>query len=121
MEHAFFRVAEYALVAGSGGAGENRGGLGVRRVYEVLADDVEYQSYSDRFTIAPEGLFGGADGGAAFVSVLRGNQEISLGSKTNFRLAKGDRVVMSTGGGAGYGDIARRTRAPAAQDRAGGA
>ena len=121
MEHAFFRVAEYALVAGSGGAGENRGGLGVRRVYEVLADDVEYQSYSDRFTIAPEGLFGGADGGAAFVSVLRGNQEISLGSKTSFRLAKGDRVVMSTGGGAGYGDIARRAPERAAQDRVDGA
>ena len=50
-----FRVAEYALVAGSGGKGEWRGGLGIRRVYEVLADDVEYQSYSDRFTIPPEG------------------------------------------------------------------
>ena len=105
----------------SGGAGENRGGLGVRRVYEVLADDVEYQSYSDRFTIAPEGLFGGDDGGAAFVSVLRGNQEIALGSKTSFRLAKGDRVVMSTGGGAGYGNIARRPPDRVAQDRAGGA
>ena len=56
MEHPFFRVSEYALVAGSGGGGEHRGGLGVRRVYEVLADDVEYQSYSDRFTIPPEGL-----------------------------------------------------------------
>ena len=121
MEHAFFRVAEYALVAGSGGAGENRGGRGVRRVYEVLADDVEYQSYSDRFTIQPEGLFGGADGGAAFVSVLRGNQEISLGSKTSFRLARGDRVVMSTGGGAGYGDVARRAPERLAQDRVDGA
>ena len=27
-----------------------------------------------------------------------------LDSKTSFRLAKGDRVVMSTGGGAGYGE-----------------
>ena len=59
MEHGFFRVVEYALVQGSGGGGEYRGGLGMRRVYEVLADGVEYQSYSDRFTIPPEGLFGG--------------------------------------------------------------
>ena len=33
-----------------------------------------------------------------------------LDSKTSFRLAKGDRVVMSTGGGAGYGDSSRRAR-----------
>ena len=117
MEHEFFRVAEYALVAGSGGKGEWRGGLGIRRVYEVLADDVEYQSYSDRFTIPPEGLFGGDDGGAAFACVLRGNEKIDLGSKTSFRLAKGDRLVMSTGGGAGYGDVSRRSPERAAQDR----
>ena len=121
MEHAFFRVSEYALVAGSGGAGEWRGGLGIRRVYEVLADDVEYQSYSDRFTIPPEGLFGGDDGGAAFACVLRGNEKIDLGSKTSFWLAKGDRLVMSTGGGAGYGELARRSPERVAQDREGGA
>ena len=110
MEHDFFRVTEYALVDGSGGGGAHRGGLGMRRVYEVLADDVEYQSYSDRFTIPPEGLFGGEDGGAAFTCVLRGNEKIMLDSKTSFRLAKGDRLVMSTGGGAGYGDASRRSQ-----------
>ena len=117
MEHRFFRVVEYALVPGSGGSGEQRGGLGIRRVYEVLADDVEYQSYSDRFTIPPEGLFGGEDGGAASVCVLRGNERIALGSKTSFRLAKGDLVVMSTGGGAGYGEAGRRSPEGAARDR----
>ena len=101
MEHDFFRVVEYALVRGSGGKGEYCGGLGMRRVYEVLADGVEYQSYSDRFTIPPQGLFGGEDGGAAFTCVLRGNEKIMLGSKTSFQLAKGDRLVMSTGGGRG--------------------
>ncbi len=116
MEHAFFRVVEYGLVAGSGGAGEWRGGLGIRRVYEVLADDVEYQSYSDRFTMPPEGLFGGEDGGAASVCVLRGNEKIALGSKTSFRLKKGDLLVMSTGGGAGYGDPNRRAAERRAQD-----
>ena len=121
MEHAFFRVAEYALVAGSGGGGTWRGGLGIRRVYEVLADDVEYQSYSDRFAIPPEGLFGGEDGGAAFTCVLRGNEKIMLGSKTSFRLAKGDLLVMSTGGGAGYGEPGRRSPERVAQDRVDGA
>ena len=116
MEHAFFRVVEYALAEGSGGGGEYRGGLGIRRVYEVLVDDVEYQSYSDRFTIPPEGLFGGDDGGAAFACVLRGNEKIVLGSKTSFRLTKGDRLVMSTGGGAGYGGPDRRPPERVARD-----
>ena len=117
MEHGFFRVVEYALVRDSGGNGEYRGGLGMRRVYEVLEDGVEYQSYSDRFTIPPEGLFGGEDGGAAFTCVLRGNEKIMLGSKTSFRLAKGDRLVMSTGGGAGYGDPSGRSAERLGSDR----
>ena len=70
--------------------------------------------------LPPEGLFGGDDGGAAFACVLRGNEKIVLGSKTSFRLAKGDRLVMSTGGGAGYGEFARRSPERVAQDRAGG-
>ena len=121
MEHDFFRMVEYALVSDSGGQGEHRGGLGMRRVYEVLADDVEYQSYSDRFAIPPEGLFGGEEGGAAFTCVLRGNEKIMLGSKTSFRLAKGDRLVMSTGGGAGYGRPERRSPARVASDHESGA
>ena len=43
-----------------------------------------------------------------------------LGSKTSFRLAEGDRLVMSTGGGAGYGDAARRPPDRVAQDRENG-
>ena len=121
MEHEYFRVTEYALVPGSGGSGEHRGGLGMRRVYEVLADDVEYQSYSDRFAIPPEGLFGGEEGGAAFTCVLRGNEKIMLDSKTSFRLVKGDRLVMSTGGGAGYGEPGRRAPERVERDRAAGA
>ena len=93
----------------------------MRRVYEVLADGVEYQSYSDRFTIPPEGLFGGEDGGAAFTCVLRGNEKIMLGSKTSFQLAKGDRLVMSTGGGAGYGDPSSRSPERLVSDADGGA
>ena len=93
----------------------------MRRVYEVLADDVEYQSYSDRFTLPPDGLFGGENGGAAFTCVLRGNEKIMLDSKTSFQLAKGDRLVMSTGGGAGYGVPSRRSSERLVSDRENGA
>ena len=53
--------------------------------------------------------------------MLRGNEKFALGSKTSFRLMKGDRVVMSTGGGAGYGEPGRRPPERIAQDREGGA
>ena len=44
-----------------------------------------------------------------------------LDSKTSFRLVKGDRLVMSTGGGAGYGEPGRRAPERVARDRAAGA
>ena len=103
MEHDYFRVMEYSTVPGSGGAGKYRGGWGLRRIYEVLEDNVTFATYSDRFRIAPSGLFGGEPGECASTFVIRGNETIELGSKLSFALKKGDRLVMTTGGGAGYG------------------
>ncbi len=110
MEHDYFRVEEYSLIPDTGGAGQHRGGLGFRRVYRVLADDVSFASYSDRFAIAPEGLFGGEVGAKANTMVIRDGEEIQLGSKVTFALRKGDLLVTETGGGAGYGDPAKRSK-----------
>ncbi len=117
MEHDYFRVVEYSTVPGSGGAGMYRGGWGLRRVYEVLDDNVTFATYSDRFRIAPAGLFGGEPGERASTYVIRGNETIELGSKLSFALEKGDRLVMTTGGGAGYGDAANRRAELKALDR----
>jgi len=111
MSYPFFRVLDYSLIAGSGGDGTHRGGLGFQRVYEITADDVTFAAYGDRFTIAPEGLFGGAPGGKAAAWVERDGQRIDLASKVHMPLLKGDRLVVQTGGGAGYGDPSARTRA----------
>ena len=108
MEYDYFRVEEYSLIPDSGGAGRYRGGLGFQRRYHILADDVTFATYSDRFHLAPEGLFGGADGVCASTQVLRGEQVIKLPSKTSFPLQKGDILVARTGGGAGYGKPAER-------------
>jgi N-methylhydantoinase B len=116
MEYDFFRVAEYALVADSGGAGKRRGGLGIRRVYDILKDDVSFATYGDRFRIAPEGLFGGAEGLRARSWIERDGQVIELPSKCSFALKKGDRLVLETGGGAGYGVPAERATADLERD-----
>ena len=108
---------DYSLRPGSGGAGEFRGGLGFQRIYEILRDDVTLATYGDRFKLQPQGLFGGESGMCAEALVIRGEEQIALRSKQSFKLRKGDRLVMRTGGGAGYGDPAHRDPARVHIDR----
>ncbi len=110
LDYDFFRVLEYSVRADSGGPGRYRGGLGFCRRYLITEDDVSFATYGDRFVFAPQGLFGGAPGERAASYVLRGGKRIPIGSKQSFALAKGDELVMLTGGGAGYGDPAERPR-----------
>jgi N-methylhydantoinase B len=102
-DYPFMRVEEYALRRGSAGAGKHRGGLGARRVYRILDEDVTFNSYSDRFKVAPWGLFGGEVGAKSRFTVERDGEEISLPSKGNTPLRRGDRLVIETAGGGGYG------------------
>ncbi len=115
LAYPFFRVRDYSLVPDSGGAGRHRGGLGFQRIYEILADDVAFATYADRFVIAPEGLFGAGAGRRAETFVIRDGERITLRSKQSFALRRGDRLVMRTGGGAGYGPPGER--APEALER----
>lgn len=75
MDFDFFRVREHSLIPDSGGGGEFRGGLGIRRRYEILADEVQYAQYGDRFRFRPDGLFGGEPGAAASCSIERDGRD----------------------------------------------
>lgn len=116
MAYPFFRVRDYSLVAGSGGEGRHRGGLGFQRIYEITAEDVTFAAYGDRFDIAPEGLFGGAPGGKAEVWIERRGEKVELPSKTSMPLLRGDLLVVRTGGGAGYGPAGDRSARHTARD-----
>jgi N-methylhydantoinase B len=105
MSYEFFRVVDYSLVPDSGGKGKWRGGMGLQRVYEILSDDVAFATYGDRFKLAPQGLFGGGPGRCAETIVERDGVEIALDSKQSFTLRKGDRLILRTGGGGGYGSV----------------
>ncbi len=120
MEYDFFRVESYGLRPDSGGEGRYRGGLGFVRKYLVTSDDVDFATYADRFRIAPEGLFGGAPGATGRSYVERDGRVIELASKQSFKLERGDLLVMLTGGGAGYGEPARRDPERRASDLADG-
>ncbi|TWT03199.1 hydantoinase B/oxoprolinase family protein [Reyranella sp. CPCC 100927] len=112
LDYDWFRVAGYTLEPDSFGMGAQRGGAGLRRRYEILRDDVQLAIYSDRFRLAPEGLFGGepAKTGGCVVVRTDGSTQ-SLRSKAAVDLHKGDVVEMSVGGGAGYGHPSHRSDA----------
>jgi N-methylhydantoinase B len=74
----------------------------------------------DRFVFAPPGIFGGQPGERAASYVLRNGEQIPVGSKQSFALAKSDVLVMLTGGGAGDGDPADRPRDLIEHDQAQG-
>lgn len=111
------RIAATELVPDSGGPGEFRGGLGMRRIYEFLDDgDGVFYSEQTRDQFAPFGLMGGEPGTAASLVVERANGDVENLSKARLLLSPGDRVVTTTSGGGGYGDPRRRERTAVARD-----
>jgi N-methylhydantoinase B len=105
------RVHRVALRPDSGGAGAQRGGLGTVREYEILHGDVRFTHRGERHFIAPAGRAGGGAGAMARAVIHRadGGEEV-VPSKLVTTLRAGDRVVMETAGGGGYGDPAARER-----------
>lgn len=106
--HPHLRMRHYKLVQDSAGAGEWRGGLGFSRGIEVLEDNVVLSYYSDHFKYPPRGSNGGTDAATGSLRIVRGDQVIDLPTTDLVHLKKGDVVVLSVGGGAGWGDPARR-------------
>ena len=115
------RVHRVALRPDSGGAGAQRGGLGTVREYEILHGDVRFTHRGERHFIAPAGRAGGGDGAMARTVIHRadGGAEV-VPSKIVTTLHAGDRVVMETAGGGGYGDPAGREVARVRADVADG-
>lgn len=116
MDHAFFRCVDYSLIPGSGGLGRMRGGLAFRKVYEILTDGVTFATYGDRMKNPASGLFGGEDGACAQNVILRDGETIALPSKCQVSLQKGDRLMVQTAAGGGYGPAAERPNARALRD-----
>jgi N-methylhydantoinase B/oxoprolinase/acetone carboxylase alpha subunit len=104
------RVHRVALRPDSGGAGAFRGGLGVIREYEILDGDVSFSHRGERHFSGAPGLGGGLPGASAYSVIRRadGSEEV-IPSKIVTRLHKGDRLVVETAGGGGYGAPSQRS------------
>ena len=106
LEYAYpFRVRRYGYRYGSGGEGKFRGGDGLIREVELLAD-AEVTLLADRRKFRPYGLDGGGDGapGRACVVNAASGEEIDLPGKCSRKLKKGDVLRIETPGGAGWGE-----------------
>jgi len=111
------RVKRYELVRGSGGRGRFRGGLGIRRDTEVLAEGSTISLMGERQRHGPWGLFGGKAGSRGRYGIVRTNRITSLSSKTTFSANYGDVLTVTTPGGGGYGPASRRAKERMRQDR----
>jgi N-methylhydantoinase B/oxoprolinase/acetone carboxylase alpha subunit len=97
-------IEEFSIRKGSGGAGKYRGGDGVKRVYKFL-EDVEVSLLTERRVFSPYGLNGGEDGKKG-ENLLKSKGKIyNLTGKINFKAKKGDRLIIKTPGGGGWGKI----------------
>ena len=110
-------IHRVALRSDSGGAGQFRGGLGCIREYEVLDDEITLTHRGERHYCPAKGARGGLEGGLAVSVILRTNgcEEI-IPSKLETVLFKGDRLVVETAGGGGYGDPSKRNREAVERD-----
>ncbi len=104
MQEAFypFRFESYQLRADSPGPGEHRGGIGVEKRYMITAPCMLTLKI-DRTKCAPWGLAGGKAGKTPDVKIHRADGSIRETFKGTHGLGPGDRVLIGTGGGGGYG------------------
>ena len=115
-------VESYSLVEDSGGAGEHRGGMGLRRVIGPVGHVTNFNGAGERFRNQPWGLFGGSAGASGrFVVQRQGFRPKRLADKpSDINLAPGDTIAVETPGAGGYGLPSKRATADLERDRAGG-
>jgi N-methylhydantoinase B len=106
------RVREYSIRRGSGGSGRFRGGDGVVREVEALAE-MEFSLLTERRRHPPPGARGGGPGALGrnllqqHPGTGKGDSEALSGKQTG-RLRPGDALRIETPGGGGYGRVPHR-------------
>lgn len=95
----------FCLRTGSGGGGAFRGGEGVIRDVGFRVP-MSASILSERRSFAPYGMKGGGEGGRGRNTwVQRDGRRINIGGKNSIMVGAGDRLVIETPGGGGYGAV----------------
>lgn len=111
------RVHRVSLRMNSGGPGKYQGGLGLIKEFELLGDTAVFTHRGERHYSAAKGSGGGGSGAKSETVIIRANgvtEEVP--SKMVSTLYKGDRVIVKTPGGGGYGPLKERSREQITED-----
>lgn len=109
-------VERYELRQDSGGAGEFRGGLGLRRDITPVEQSATVSTLMDRHQSQPYGLVGGAPGAAGTVKLLTATHTEPVDSKMSLTVEPGETLSIRTPGGGGYGDPTARSPEAVVED-----
>ncbi|GLA09728.1 hypothetical protein AnigIFM60653_000669 [Aspergillus niger] len=98
-------LRRFSFRSGSGGAGIYPGGDGVIRDIELRLP-MSVSILSERRSFAPYGMAGGEDGQRGKNTwITKDGRCINVGGKNSIRVQHGDRFVIETPGGGGYGAL----------------
>lgn len=97
------RLLRFEVRKNSGGKGKWKGGDGVVREFTFL-EDLDINILSQHRVEAPYGLNGGKDGKVGKQYIIRVNDKgMPLRGTASASVSKGDRLIIETPGGGGYG------------------
>ena len=116
------RLLRYGINRDSGGAGKFRGGTGIVREYEVLAEHAVLSMRIDSVVNPPWGVAGGLNGGTGRAVLNPGtpHQRLLPPLSDGTVLRRGDILLLETGGGGGHGHPFDRPAEQVLQDIADG-
>ncbi|PYI16566.1 putative 5-oxoprolinase [Aspergillus violaceofuscus CBS 115571] len=96
-------LRQFSLRQGSGGAGRYPGGDGVIRELELRLP-MSVSILSERRSFAPYGMAGGEDGQRGKNTwITKAGRRVNVGGKSSVQVQPGDRFMIETPGGGGYG------------------
>lgn len=104
------RVEEYGFVEDSGGSGQFRGGMGLRRILTPIDHDCVFNGAGERFSYKPWGLLGGMPGASGQFKIQDERGHRRLSDKPNeVTVHRGAMVTVETPGAGGYGNPDNRS------------
>lgn len=98
-------LRQFSIRDGSGGDGEYKGGDGVIREIEFLPKELQVSILSERRVFKPFGMHGGKDAKAGLNLWVKNGRKVNMGGKTAAKFHRGDRIIINTPGGGGWGAL----------------
>jgi N-methylhydantoinase B len=109
----------WALREDSGGPGRHRGGLGAVYELELLEEQADVFLFGERGKFAPPGVVGGGSGALNKFSFPKDGGRASppmVSKMVGISLHRGERLLLETPGGGGYGAARERPAADVQRD-----